>query len=259
MKANYKTPFTKWSLLAFFLLVLTIPILSCTAAIAEMPYFNGEAYEFDFEQYDYACEIILDDPIYFMDFEDEDAVVTPDGSFSAAIEPVFADEPASVEMLTPVEAEMPAAPTPRPPRKEPMLYDIPKEVLAADEKFAALIEEATKYIGLPYVWGGHCPETSFDCSGFVSYVYTFSGVYKTGGRGATGLHSLCQEVTPEEARPGDLVFFQGTMGADVPGITHVGIYVGNNMMLHCGNPIGYADLTEPIWQARFFAYGRLPY
>ncbi len=121
------------------------------------------------------------------------------------------------------------------PLKDPMLYDIPQETLDADPNFAALMEEATKYIGYPYVWGGASPETSFDCSGFVSYVFTNSGVYNTGRLGATGLYHLCTEVPTEEVRPGDLVFFQGTMGEDVGGITHVGIYVGDNKMIHCGS------------------------
>ena len=106
------------------------------------------------------------------------------------------------------------------------------------------MEEAQKYIGDPYVWGGASPETSFDCSGFVSWVYTESGVYNTGRLGATGLYGICKKITPEQAQPGDLVFFEGTMGDAADGITHVGIYVGGNHMLHCGSPIGYADLRQ---------------
>ena len=121
------------------------------------------------------------------------------------------------------------------PLRDPTLYDIPQETLDADPSFAALMEEATKYIGYPYVWGGASPETSFDCSGFVSYVFTNSGVYNTGRLGAKGLRSLCRTVPDDQAQPGDIVFFEGTMGADVAGITHCGIYVGNGMMLHCGN------------------------
>lgn len=142
--------------------------------------------------------------------------------------------------------------------KEPTLYDIPEEVLAADTRFAAMIEEANKYVGFPYVWGGDDPSTSFDCSGFVSYVFTQSGFCNTGRLGATGLHGICRDISSDEARPGDLVFFEGTMGADVGGITHVGIYVGDNMMLHCGNPIGYADLTGTYWQQHFYGFGRVP-
>ena len=106
------------------------------------------------------------------------------------------------------------------PLKDPYIYDIPQETLDADPMFAKLMEEANKYVGYPYVWGGASPETSFDCSGFVSYVYTASGVYNIGRRGANGLHSMCRTVSAEEARPGDLVFFEGTMGEKVGGITH---------------------------------------
>ena len=144
------------------------------------------------------------------------------------------------------------------PLKDPMLYDIPQETLDADPSFARLMEEAEKYIGYPYVWGGASPETSFDCSGFVSYVFTNSGVYNIGRLGATGLRGLCRNVTPENARPGDIVFFEGTMGADVDGITHCGIYVGNNMMIHCGSPIGYAKLTDSYWRQHFHSFGRVP-
>ena len=144
------------------------------------------------------------------------------------------------------------------PLKDPMLYDIPQETLDADPSFAALMEEATKYIGYPYVWGGASPETSFDCSGFVSYVFSNSGVYNTGRLGAKGLRSLCRDVPEEQAKPGDIVFFDGTMGEDVAGITHCGIYVGNHKMLHCGSPIGYADLTDSYWQTHFHSFGRVP-
>lgn len=146
--------------------------------------------------------------------------------------------------------------------KDPLPYDIPEEYLIADEKFARLIEEAEQYIGYPYVWGGSSPDTSFDCSGFISYVFTNSGVYDTGRLGATGLHGICRQITPEEARPGDLIFFEGTLGEGVDGndgITHVGLYVGDGMMLHCGNPISYADLSRSYWQQHFYGYGRIPY
>ena len=145
------------------------------------------------------------------------------------------------------------------PLKDPYIYDIPQETLDADPIFARLMEEANKYVGYPYVWGGSSPETSFDCSGFVSYVYTNSGVYNTGRLGARGLHSLCRTVTEDEVKPGDLVFFAGTMGEKVDGITHVGIYVGNHHMIHCGSPCGYADLNDSYWQQHFFSYGRVPY
>ena len=144
------------------------------------------------------------------------------------------------------------------PLRDPTLYDIPQETLDADPAFATLMEEACKYIGYPYVWGGASPETSFDCSGFVSYVFTNSGVYNTGRLGAKGLHSLCSRVSQDEVKPGDIVFFEGTMGEDVEGITHCGIYVGNHTMLHCGNPIGFADLEDAYWQTHFHSFGRVP-
>ena len=144
------------------------------------------------------------------------------------------------------------------PLRDPTLYDIPQETLDADPAFATLMEEACKYIGYPYVWGGASPETSFDCSGFVSYVFTNSGVYNTGRLGAKGLHSLCSRVSQDEVKPGDIVFFEGTMGEDVEGITHCGIYVGNHTMLHCGNPIGFADLEDAYWQTHFHSFGRIP-
>ena len=144
------------------------------------------------------------------------------------------------------------------PLRDPTLYDIPQETLDADPAFATLMEEACKYIGYPYVWGGASPETSFDCSGFVSYVFTNSGVYNTGRLGAKGLHSLCARVAYDEVKPGDIVFFEGTMGEDVEGITHCGIYVGNHTMLHCGNPIGFADLEDAYWQTHFHSFGRIP-
>lgn len=145
------------------------------------------------------------------------------------------------------------------PLKDPMQYDIPQETLDADPTFAILMEEANKYFGYPYVWGGASPETSFDCSGFVSYVFTNSGVYDTGRLGANGLYDLCHRVSEEDVRPGDLVFFEGTMGEGTDGITHVGIYVGNNMMMHCGSPIGYANLNDSYWRQHFHSYGRIPY
>lgn len=110
--------------------------------------------------------------------------------------------------------------------------------------------------GNPYVWGGDSPETSFDCSGFVSYVFTNSGVRNVGRLGATSLYGACRKITPEEAKPGDLVFFEKTISG-VDGITHCGIYVGDGFMLHCGSPIGYADLRDSYWQQHFFGYGRL--
>ena len=139
--------------------------------------------------------------------------------------------------------------------REPGEYDIPADVME-DETFRRLIEEAEKYIGYPYVWGGDSPETSFDCSGFISYVFAASGVRDVGRLGATSLYGRCTPIAPREARPGDLIFFEGTISGE-EGITHVGLYVGGNHMLHCGSPIGYADLTDSYWQNHFYGYGRL--
>ena len=139
--------------------------------------------------------------------------------------------------------------------REPGKHDVPEAYLE-DETFRRILEEAEKYIGYPYVWGGDNPETSFDCSGFVSYVFTNSGVRNVGRLGATSLYGTCQKIMPEEARPGDLVFFEKTISG-VDGITHCGIYVGDGFMLHCGSPIGYADLRDSYWQQHFFGYGRL--
>ena len=133
-------------------------------------------------------------------------------------------------------------------------YDIPSEALS-DEKFARMIEEAEKYLGMPYVWGGSSPSTSFDCSGFVSWVLTNSGVCNTGRLGAQGLYNISTPVS--NPQPGDLVFFVGTY--DTPGVSHVGIYVGNSMMIHCGDPISYSNLNSSYWQAHFYAYARPPY
>ena len=133
-------------------------------------------------------------------------------------------------------------------------YDIPPEALD-DEVFAAIIKEAEKYLGYPYVWGGSSPSTSFDCSGFVSWVINHSG-WDVGRLGAQGLCNICMPVSSANVKPGDLVFFTGTY--DTPGVSHVGIYVGNNMMIHCGDPISYANLNSSYWQSHFYRYGRLP-
>ena len=140
--------------------------------------------------------------------------------------------------------------------KPPTTYDIPPSALE-DETFAALITEAEKYIGYPYVWGGSNPNTSFDCSGFVSWVLTQSGVCNTGRLGAQGLYNISTPVSSANARPGDLIFFVGTY--DTPGVSHVGIYVGGGKMLHCGDPIQYADINTSYWQSHFYAFGRPPY
>ena len=131
-------------------------------------------------------------------------------------------------------------------------YEVPQEYLD-DETFAAILSEAEKYIGYPYVWGGSSPATSFDCSGYVSWVINHSG-WNVGRLGAQGLYNICTPTS--NPQPGDLVFFKGTY--DTPGVSHCGIYVGDNKMLHCGDPIGYANLNTSYWQSHFYAYGRLP-
>ena len=138
--------------------------------------------------------------------------------------------------------------------KKPTYYEIPPEALK-DEAFAAMIAEADKYVGYPYVWGGSSPSTSFDCSGFISWVLNHSG-WSVGRQTAQGLYNLCTPVTAEQAKPGDLVFFVGTY--DTPGVSHVGLYVGNSVMLHCGDPISYTNLNSSYWQIHLFCYGRLP-
>ena len=137
--------------------------------------------------------------------------------------------------------------TNRPPE-----HEVPESYLD-DETFAAILKEAEKYLGFPYVWGGSSPSTSFDCSGFVSYVYNQCG-WSFGRLGAQGLYNICSRTS--SPRPGDLVFFVGTY--DTAGISHVGIYVGNGWMLHCGDPISYANLNSSYWQSHLYAYGRLP-
>lgn len=134
-------------------------------------------------------------------------------------------------------------------------YDIPAEALS-DQKFANMIREAEKYLGYPYVWGGASPSTSFDCSGFVSWVINNCGNgWNVGRQTADGLRSCCAYVSPSEAKPGDLVFFQGTYNTS--GASHVGVYVGNNMMIHCGNPIQYTSIASSYWQEHFMAFGRI--
>ena len=127
----------------------------------------------------------------------------------------------------------------------------------ADETFATLIEEAEKYLNYPYVWGGSNPSTSFDCSGFVSYVLTNSGLVNTGRLGAQGLYNVCTPVSRANAKPGDLIFFTGTY--DTPGVSHVGIYVGDGVMLHCGDPIQYSSINTSYWQSHFYSFGRPHY
>lgn len=137
-----------------------------------------------------------------------------------------------------------------------MSYEIPPEALS-DERFARMIREAEKYLGYPYVWGGASPSTSFDCSGFVSWVVNHCGNGWSYGRlTADGLRGVCTYVSPSQAKPGDLIFFQGTYNTS--GASHVGIYVGNGMMIHCGDPIQYANINTSYWQQHFMCFGRLP-
>ena len=133
-------------------------------------------------------------------------------------------------------------------------YDLPPEALE-NTRFAAMIKEAEKYLGYPYVWGGSSPSTSFDCSGFVCWVLNHSG-WSVGRTSAQGLYNLCTPVSRSNARPGDLVFFKGTYKTN--GVSHVGIYVGENRMIHCGNPISYTNINTQYWQSHFFTFGRLP-
>ena len=131
-------------------------------------------------------------------------------------------------------------------------YEVPAEYMG-DEKFAALLTEAEKYLGYPYVWGGSSPATSFDCSGYLSWVLNQCG-WNVGRLGATGLYNYCTPTS--DPQPGDLVFFVGTYDTD--GVSHCGLYLGDGMMLHCGDPIGYANLNTNYWQSHLLGYGRLP-
>lgn len=135
-------------------------------------------------------------------------------------------------------------------------YEIPPDALS-DERFAAMIAEAEKYLGYPYVWGGSSPSTSFDCSGFVCWVINHSGAGSVGRTTAQGIFNYTTPIAPGEAKPGDIIFFTGTYDSG-SAVSHVGIYVGNGMMIHCGNPISYASVNTPYWQQHFYAYGRLP-
>ena len=135
-------------------------------------------------------------------------------------------------------------------------YTVAGEALS-DQKFANMMAEAKKYLGYPYVWGGSSPATSFDCSGFVCWVINHSGNgWNVGRTTANGLCNMLPKVKASEAKPGDIIFFQGTYAT--AGASHVGIYLGNNMMIHCGTPIQYANINTPYWQQHFYCFGRLP-
>ena len=139
----------------------------------------------------------------------------------------------------------------------PVIPDYPGEPVT-DATYAAMLAEAQKYLGYPYVWGGSSPSTSFDCSGFVSWVINHSG-WNVGRLGAQGLYNICTPVSAANVQPGDLIFFWHTYDAPNPnGVTHVGIYVGNGQMIHCGDPISYANINSNYWQSHFYGYGRLP-
>nr|WP_242596641.1 peptidoglycan DD-metalloendopeptidase family protein [Enterococcus plantarum] len=125
-----------------------------------------------------------------------------------------------------------------------------------DPVFKNLINYAEQYLGFPYVFGGSSPETSFDCSGFICWVYTHSGTYNLPRTTAQGIYNQCAPVSPNEAKPGDLIFFEGTYDAGEP-VTHIGIYVGNGQMLHCGDPVQYATINDPYWSSHFYGFGRL--
>ncbi|MBR3346643.1 MAG: C40 family peptidase, partial [Solobacterium sp.] len=135
-------------------------------------------------------------------------------------------------------------------------YTLNTEALS-DVKFANMMHEATKYLGYPYVWGGSSPSTSFDCSGFVCWVINHCGNgWNVGRTTAEGLRQMLRIIPASEAKPGDIIFFQGTY--NTTGASHVGIYVGDGMMIHCGNPIQYASVNSAYFQAHFYCYGRLP-
>lgn len=218
-------------------LILTMILLSAfiptTSGMAE-EYNDADIFNPQEEEEWGDAIVIWDDPIFFME-EEEDAlpVITSVGKTNVKIRGVKSKYPL-------------------------VKYTIPEQLLAADPNFLALMIEAEKYIGYPYVYGAANPDTGFDCSGFVCWVFNQSGVFKTKRLGANGLYSLCQDIPQEEARPGDLVFFEKTMGTSVKGITHVGIYVGNNMMIHAGDPVGFADLKSEQWAKKIYGFGRLP-
>ena len=125
-----------------------------------------------------------------------------------------------------------------------------------DGSYQALLAEATKYIGYPYRWGGSSPKTSFDCSGYICWIFTQSGVYNMPRTSAYGIFTQCAVIPREEAKPGDLIFFTRTYASSTP-VSHVGLYIGNNQMLHCGDPIGYANIDSNYWRSHFYAFGRL--
>lgn len=135
-------------------------------------------------------------------------------------------------------------------------YEVPPEALS-DERFAAMLHEAEKYLGMPYVWGGSSPSTSFDCSGFVCWVLNQSGAMSIERTTATGIYNRCTVIPKSEAKPGDLIFFTGTYNSPGP-ISHIGIYVGDGMMVHAGDPIQFASIESNYWKQHFYAFTRIP-
>ena len=133
-------------------------------------------------------------------------------------------------------------------------YQVPAEALT-DPEFAAMLEEAEKYLGTPYVWGGSSPETGMDCSGYVCWVLNKSG-WDVGRTTANGLWQQSTKISEQEAKPGDLVFFEGTY--DTPGASHVGIYVGDGMMISAGDPIKYSNIHSSYWDGHLLGFGRIP-
>ena len=191
--------------------------------------------------------VILDDPEFFMDPETDedyayDRVYEEEESF-----PVITSVGRSNVKVNGVKS-----------KGRLVKYTIPEQLLRDDPDFLALMTEAEKYIGYPFVYGAASPDIGFDCSGYVCWVFTHSGVCSIRRVGANGLYAMCTDVAPEDLRPGDLVFFEKTMGSSVKGITHVGIYVGNHMMIHAGDPVGFADLRDAEWAKKIYNYGRLP-
>lgn len=224
---NEREPMTAKNIIAMLILLILM------SAFIPAPRAFGEMAD---EEYDWDEVVILDDPALFMFDEDDEytiPVITSVGKTNVKVHGVKS-------------------------KGTLVKYTIPERLLEADPDFLALMIEAEKYIGYPYVYGAANPDTGFDCSGFVCWVFRHSGVYNLKRVGANGLYGMCEDIPREEARPGDLVFFEKTMGASMKGITHVGIYVGNNMMIHAGDPVGFADLKSEQWAKKIYAFGRLP-
>lgn len=222
------------AILAFILTSAFLPVLSAHAE--ETGSDTNFSSSFDMEGWN-GETVILEDPQYFLDFEEE----------SEEAIPVITSVGKSNVKINGVKSKYTL-----------VNYTIPEQLLEADPNFLALMIEAEKYIGYPYVYGASNPDIGFDCSGFVCWVFNHSGLGDIGRLGANGLYSLCSDVSKDDVRPGDLVFFENTMGPDVKGITHVGIYVGNDMMIHAGDPVGFADLKSSKWSNRLYGFGRLP-